>query len=153
MYTETIIVRHRKERKQKCSVQPLTKKDGFQFVSFPNETAENISSYMRLSTEGPLLSKSDSNKGLLILDCNWRYIPDMEEIYGDVTARSLPYFKTAYPRCSKDNTDPDEGLATIEAIYIAYCILGYGTKGLLDDYYFGNEFLKINRERFMDLKE
>jgi pre-rRNA-processing protein TSR3 len=153
MYPETIIVRHKKERIQKCSVQPLTKKSGFKFISFPNERAENLSQpYVRLATDGENLSKEDAESGLLILDCNWRYIPDMEKDYNDVPSRTLPLFQTAYPRVAKDNTDPDQGLATIEAIYIAYCILGRDTDGLFEDYYFGDMFLKQNREKLNALR-
>lgn len=152
MFPETVIVRHKKERIQKCSVQPLTEKSGFNFISYPGEKAKGLESdYIRLSTDAKMLSKGDADKGLLILDCNWRYVKDMEKDYLDVPERGLPLFETAYPRCAKDNTDPDFGLATIEAIYIAYKILGRSTEGLFDNYYFKDMFLELNKDKLLKL--
>jgi ribosome biogenesis protein Tsr3 len=41
-------------------------------------------------------------------------------------------------------TDPDNGLASVEALYLAYHILGRPTDGLLDQYHWGEEFLRLN---------
>ena len=38
------------------------------------------------------------------------------------------------------------GLATIEAIYAAYRLLGRDTTGLLDHYRWGSEFIELNRQ-------
>jgi pre-rRNA-processing protein TSR3 len=40
--------------------------------------------------------------------------------------------------------DPAAGLATVEALYIAYHILGRPTEGLLDEYRWAEEFLRAN---------
>jgi len=45
---------------------------------------------------------------------------------------------------SKPGTDPDNGLATIEAVFLAYRILGRPTDGLLDQYRWAEEFLRLN---------
>ena len=52
--------------------------------------------------------------------------------------------KTAYPREQGDCVDPEPGLASIEALFIAYRLLGYSTEGLLDYYYWKEKFIKIN---------
>ena len=61
-----------------------------------------------------------------------------------VPTRSLQGYRTAYPRVSKLGTDPDNGLASVEALYLAYHILGRPTEGLLDHYRWGEEFLRLN---------
>ena len=68
----------------------------------------------------------------------------MERDFRDVPPRSLHGYRTAYPRRSKRNTDPDEGLASVEALFLAYHILGRPTHGLLDHYRWAEEFLRIN---------
>ena len=54
-------------------------------------------------------------------------------------------FSHAYPRVSKLGTDPDNGLATVEALFLAYHILGRSTAGLLAHYHWADEFLNLNR--------
>ena len=69
----------------------------------------------------------------------------MERLVATVPLRSLPPLVTAYPRSSKVSDNPDGGLATVEAIYAAYRLLGRDTTGLLDQYHWGQEFLDLNR--------
>jgi pre-rRNA-processing protein TSR3 len=52
--------------------------------------------------------------------------------------------KTAYPRKSEIYEDPEGGLATIEALYAALQILRRPTTGLLDSYYWRQQFLQLN---------
>ena len=60
--------------------------------------------------------------------------------------RSLPSnIVTAYPRKQDDCSDPDRGLASVEALYAAYYMMGYSTAGILDDYYWGKAFLEKNK--------
>jgi pre-rRNA-processing protein TSR3 len=60
--------------------------------------------------------------------------------------RSLPpHFQTAYPRRQNDCPDPSRGLASVEALYLAYSLLGRTTEGLLNHFYWKEEFLKKNR--------
>ena len=72
----------------------------------------------------------------------------MNRDFGFVPARSLSGIVTAYPRRSKLGSDPDDGLASIEALYAAYRITGRSTTGLLDSYRWADEFLQLNKERF-----
>jgi len=61
------------------------------------------------------------------------------------TTRSLPIdLKTAYPRRQEDCQDPERGLASVEALFAAYTILGRDTTGLLDFYYWKEDFLLKN---------
>lgn len=143
----TIIVVHPKERKSKCSVQPLRSREDFIFWKFPRKEPEKLTSYVRLGMGGPVISPDDADRGLLVLDGTWRLAEKMEADYQELPVRSLPDWETAYPRVSKQFDDPSAGLATIEAIFIAYHLMGFETTGLLDDYHWADEFLKRNRDR------
>jgi len=81
---------------------------------------------------------------LLILDSTWRLLPDLEKtITGEPIYRSLPsWVRTAYPRKSKVSEDPQQGLASIEALYLAKKLLGEDDPTLLDCYRWKAEFLK-----------
>ena len=70
------------------------------------------------------LSVADRDCGILLLDGSWRSSDKMVTHFQAVAPRSLHGWKTAYPRVSKLGTDPDNGLASIEALYIAYHLLG-----------------------------
>jgi pre-rRNA-processing protein TSR3 len=81
---------------------------------------------------------------VLLLDGSWRWADAMTRAFVNVPPRSLNGWKTAYPRVSKQGTDPDNGLASVEALFLACHILGRPTAGLLDHYRWGAEFLRVN---------
>lgn len=143
----TIIVVHPRERRSKCSVEPLRGRDGFVFWQFPERGPEPLTGYVRLGIGGPELSSNDASCGLLVLDGTWRLAARMQSQFDELPIRSLPVWQTAYPRVSKNYPDPSAGLATIEAIYAAYHALGRDTTGLLDHYHWRTEFLERNRDR------
>ena len=143
----TIIVVHPTERRQKCSVEPLRGRDGFVFWKFPRPGPEPLEGYVRLGLGGPLLTREDAPRGLLVLDGTWRRVAAMAAMFAHVPVRSLPPWQTAYPRVSKLYEDPAEGLATIEALFAAYHVLGRDTTGLLESYHWAAEFLRRNAER------
>jgi pre-rRNA-processing protein TSR3 len=143
-YPITIIVRHPKENAKKCSVLPLKGRADIQFLSYPVKESPSLEGYLRLAADGAALSIADASCGLLLLDGSWRAADKMVGHFLDVPPRSLGGWKTAYPRASKLGTDPDNGLASIEALYIAYHVLGRSTKGLLDRYRWAEQFLEIN---------
>lgn len=147
----TIIVVHPRERRAKCTVQPLRRHSGFQFYKHPRVPSE-LPGYVRLGFGGPQLSPADSESGLLVLDGTWRWVEPIERLAASVPIRSLPPLVTAYPRSSKVSTDPEGGLATIEAIYAAYRLLGRDTTSLLDHYHWGQEFVEKNVSFWPDLK-
>ena len=140
----TVIVVHPRERRSKCTVEPLRGRDEFVFCTFPSTAPVELGKYVRLGLGGRLLSAADSELGLLLLDGTWRLAARMEPFYSHVEVRSLPPTQTAYPRKSVVYPDPNEGLATIEALYAALRILGRSTSKLLDQYHWKDEFLKLN---------
>lgn len=143
-YPPTIIVRHPKENPKKCSVMPLKGRGDVVFLNYPAKMLPSLDGYVRLAADGPELSPADAACGVLLLDGSWRWAEAMEKSFEHVPPRALHGWKTAYPRVSKLGTDPDNGLASIEALYLAHHILGRPTTGLLDDYRWAEEFLRAN---------
>ena len=141
----TVIVFHPRERRAKCTVRPLRGRVDFGFCNFPRMPYD-LAGYVRLGLGGPPLGTDDQNRGLLVLDGSWRHVEPMQRAHESIPIRSLPPLTTAYPRTSKVHTDPDGGLATIEAIYAAYRLLGRDTTGLLDHYHWAEQFITINRD-------
>ncbi len=142
----TVIVRHHRENRKKCSVWPLRGRADLLFLPYPVASRPALEGYVRLAADGPPLSPADAEAGLLLLDGSWRWAGAMTRDFIDVPPRSLHGFQTAYPRVSKQGTDPDNGLASVEALYLAYRILGRDPHGLLDHYHWREEFLQLNRE-------
>src|SRR6185437_16837046 len=111
----TVIVRHPKENPRKCSVLPLRGRPVLVFLTYPVRQRPPLDGYIRLAADGPPLSEADAGSGLLVLDGSWRWAGAMTRDFLDVPPRSLSGYWTAYPRVSKLGTDPDNGLATVEA--------------------------------------
>jgi pre-rRNA-processing protein TSR3 len=143
-FPPTIIVVHPREKRSKCTVEFLRGRDGFVFWTFPDRGREPLAGYVRLAMEGPVLSREDAERGLLVLDGTWRLAFRMDKFFRELPPRSLPPIQTAYPRLSRITPDPAGGLATIEAIYAAYRRLGRPVDGLLDQYHWAAEFLARN---------
>jgi len=146
----TVIVRHARENPRKCTIYPLRGRPDMLFCGYPVRQRPPLEGYIRLAADGPELSAADATSGLLLLDGSWRWAGAMTRDFADVTPRSLHGYRTAYPRVSKLGTDPDNGLATIEALYIAYRILGRPTEGLLGHYRWAEEFLRVNGFTIME---
>jgi pre-rRNA-processing protein TSR3 len=143
-YPTTIIVRHPRENPRKCSVLPLKGRPDVQIIAYGTADLPSFEGYIRLAADGPELSAADRDQGILLLDGSWRAASKMIARFQDVPPRALHGWKSAYPRVSKLGTDPDNGLASIEALYIAYRILGRPTQELLDHYYWAESFLALN---------
>jgi pre-rRNA-processing protein TSR3 len=160
-FPPTVIVRDRRENPKKCTILPLRGRSDLIFLSYPvnlpSLSEESVihssnseiaisdwSGYVRLAPEGPELSTADAHAGLLLLDGSWRRAEAMTRSFQHVAPRSLRSYRTAYPRVSKKGTDPATGLATVEALFLAYRILGRSTSGLLDHYRWAEEFLRLN---------
>ena len=146
----TIIVVHAKERRRKCTVQPLRGQPGFVFWRHPRRGTESLNGYVRLGLGGPPLSRQDAESGLLILDGTWRWASGMEAEFQALPVRGLAPWVSAYPRTSKVFDDPTGGLATIEALFAAYAQLGRSTEGLLDSYHWKNRYLELNEARLLE---
>jgi pre-rRNA-processing protein TSR3 len=144
-FPPTIIVRHSRENPRKCSIMPLRGHPGIMILNYPVKKMPALSSYVRLAAQGPELTSADQGAGLLLLDGSWRWAAAMTRGFEHVPPRSLTGFRTAYPRVSKLGTDPDNGLASVEALFVAYHLLARPTEGLLDHYRWREEFLRLNR--------
>lgn len=151
IFFPTIVLRHRKENLKKCSLSGLEERSDFAFLTYPLDldSFPNLSSYVVLDLSGAELTKEDGNHGLFLIDATWRYakkIRDNIALPSKALLRSIPSsFRTAYPRKQEDCSDQERGLASIEAVYIAYRIMGKDVKGLLEGYYWKEKFLEKNR--------
>ena len=145
LFPPTVVIRHPHEKPEKCSIWPLRHRADFLFLIHPVKVRPALEGYIRLAADGPELSGRDAELGLLLLDSRWRRLGPMSRQILDVPARSLHGYRTAYPRRSKVFDDPENGLASVEALFVAYQILGRPTDGLLEHYRWADEFLRINR--------
>ena len=143
-YPPTVVVRHPNEKAAKCSIWPLRDRADFVFLIHPVTERPALEGYVRLAADGPELSAADAACGLLLLDSSWRWLVPMSRKFLDVPPRSLHGYQTAYPRRSKLFEDPVNGLASVEALVLAYHILGRPIAGLLDHYRWADEFLRVN---------
>lgn len=143
---KTYVLRHRRENLKKCSLRGLEQRPDFQFFTYPTASLTDLSNHILLALDGPPLTIADKDKGLFLLDATWRHAEKMRSFvdkHHKMEVRSIPQgFKTAYPRRQDDCPNPDEGLASIEALYIAYKILNWNTEGLLDHYHWKEAFLQ-----------
>jgi pre-rRNA-processing protein TSR3 len=141
-FPPTIILRHNRENLKKCSLRGLEGRDDMVFLSYPEAVLPDLKNYSVLTLDAPPLSQEDAALGLFLIDGTWAHAKKMAKILpSDVKFRSLPpHFKTAYPRRQLD----DRGLASIEALYIAYHLLERKTGGLLDGYYWKESFISTN---------
>jgi len=137
------ILRHPRERKSKCSLQPLLGRPDLRFETASLRQSVDASGYLLLSIAAPVLSEADDHLPLLILDSTWRLLPQLEQlITGNPVYRSLPpEVQTAYPRTSKLSPDPARGLASIEALFVARRLQKRPVNGLLDHYFWRSPFL------------
>ena len=149
LFPPTIIIRHRRENLKKCSLRGLESRADFQFYTYPKDVLPDLTGYVMLDLDAPPLTKDDAGRGLFLVDATWRYAEKMVEQLGPfpkVVRRSIPStIRTAYPRRQEDCPDPERGLASVEALYVAYSLLGRDADGLLDGYYWKKDFLYENR--------
>lgn len=146
-----IIIRHQKENRKKCTLTPLEHDNRFTFIKYPFHTSlPKLDSYIVLTVNAPLLTQEDRGYPLVLIDGTWRYAEKMlAQLPTGSLYRSLPKeWKTAYPR----RQEVDEGLASIEALFAAFTILGLNTDQLLDKYYWAKPFLEKNRTLILDCR-
>jgi len=144
---DVLILRDARESAAKCSLTPLRGLDGIRFQSWHPEQRYAVGKRVLLHPDGELLTPADAGADLLLLDCAWRRLPRMRaSLDGELALRRLPLLRTAYPRRSKLFEDPDQGLASVEALYAALSILGHPRRELLDGYRWRARFLAANPE-------
>lgn len=135
--------RHYKERRSKCSLEPLVGRAELDFGSWrPGRVIDGAGTVL-LEVGAPPLGGEDAGLPLLLLDSTWRLLPGMRaSVTGAPRCRSLPAdLVTAYPRRSKLAPDPETGLASVEALYAALRILGHRDDSLLESYRWRDAFL------------
>lgn len=152
-FPPTAILRHRRENLKKCSLRGLEPREDMTFLTYPKHNLPLLDGFIMLSMDGPLISDADCSRGLFVLDATWRYAAVMgrfvEKFGFDILPRSLPStLRTAYPRRQDDCADPERGLASVEALFAAYFLMGRDTTGLLDHYHWRDEFLLLNEKTF-----
>ena len=149
VFPPTIILRHRKENLKKCSLRGIETREDCKFFTYPRDNLPDLSSYVLLTLDAPCLSIEDAGYGLFLIDATWRYaqtiFKSLPKPHRFISRSLPPYFQTAYPRKQDDCSDPGRGLASIEALFIAYHLLGRDTAGILDSYYWRNSFIKNNQ--------
>lgn len=148
-FPPTVIIRHRLENLKKCSLRGLEPRKDFIFLTYPYAALPPLENYVILAVDAPPLTQEDRSFGLLVLDATWRYAEKMVKPFradSSFVYRSLPFhYRTAYPRTQTDCPDPERGLASIEAIYLSYLLMGRSVEGLLDHYYWKEKFLELNK--------
>lgn len=150
-FPPTYILRHRRENLKKCSLRGLESREDCRFFSYPSTaTLPDLTGYLLLAVGAPELTCADANRGIFLVDATWRYASKMlAYVDGRSTMerRSIPRgFRTAYPRRQDDCPNPEEGLASVEALYVAYVVLGRDPGNMLDGYHWKEQFLELNRE-------
>lgn len=140
----TTVIRHHKERIAKCSLRPLHGRPELRFLRERPGFTFDATGYLLLAVDAPPLTPADAGRPLLLLDSTWRWLPRLRAcVVGAPIPRSIPPgVSTAYPRTSKCFDDPAQGLASIEALYLARALLGDKDPSLLDGYYWRDDFLR-----------
>ncbi|MDX2109267.1 MAG: hypothetical protein SFY80_03395 [Verrucomicrobiota bacterium] len=139
-----VIVRHHKENRAKCSIQPVRNDPRLTVLSWRSGIQFDATGMTLLAVDAPPLTAADAHRPLLLLDCNWHRIESMlRDRVGEPVCRSLPTnVQTAYPRQSKTpGNDPECGLATIEALVAALWLQGVDARDLLAHYHWREAFL------------
>lgn len=138
-----VIIRHARERKSKCSLEPLRGRPGITFINARNGLSFDATGFLLLCLDAPVVTEADAALPILLLDSTWRLLPQLEAcLHGAPLRRSLPAtFRTAYPRVSKISRDPARGLASVEALYAARFLQGRPVDGILDHYHWRDAFL------------
>ena len=144
------ILMDKRENPRKCTIHPIKDRPDFSVRYFSkNRPIAAFAADCLLHVDGEDLATMDKRglASLALIDCTWRKVaPTLQRV-----ERPLPRlvripegFVTAYARRNKEGKDPEAGLATIEALFIAAAFLGFWDETLLEKYYFGPDFLKLN---------
>jgi pre-rRNA-processing protein TSR3 len=144
-----LILRHPRERRSKCSLEPLRGRPDLHFRTFRPGLQVPADGFLLLEVGAPVLTPADAGLPLLLLDSTWRLLPKLQQaLTGKPRRRSLPpEVQTAYPRQSKLSPDPAAGLASVEALFLARRLQSRSTSGLLKAYPWRDAFLRQFRDR------
>ena len=144
---DILILHDPREPAKKCSLTPLRGMAGVRFVPAGGGTRVDAGRRVWLHPDGEELVPADRGLGLLLIDCTWRRLATLSRrIDGEPLRRRLPKLVTAYPRRSKLVPDPEDGLASVEALYAAIALLDVPRPELLAHYRWAAGFLAANPE-------
>ena len=140
----TTVIRHPKEKIRKCSLRFLHERPEMTFLRGNPGFVFDATGFTLVAVDAEPLSTKDNERPLLLLDSTWRWLPQLLAcVSGEPIHRSIPgNVRTAYPRISKVFEDPEAGLASIEALYLARKLLGDDDPSLLDGYHWKDQFLQ-----------
>ena len=142
-----LILRDPRESAAKCSLTPLRGLPDIEFKSYRFDRRHTVGRRLFLTPDGEPFGEADRGLDLFLIDCAWRRVPKLlATVDGDLLPRRLPELRSAYPRKSKLFEDPGSGLASIEALYAAVCLLDGPRSDLLRDYRWREAFLEANPE-------
>lgn len=147
----------RTESPNKCSILPLAYRTDFRILRFDRRyPIPALTGRVLLHPDGRVLravpSAGDEAFVLSAIDCNWKRLG---RVLAKVAAPLPPLvripdgFRTAYRRRNKSDLDPERGLATIEAVFLAAAFLGTWDETLLKEYAEGPAFLAANAAAFV----
>lgn len=139
----TTVIRHRRERIAKCSLRHLHGRPDLTFLKAGPGFSFDGTGFTLLAVGAPVLTPADRGRPLLLLDSSWRWLEQLRAcVTGDPACRSIPKdVATAYPRKSRLFPDPEGGLASVEALYVARRILGDDDPSLLEGYHWRERFV------------
>ena len=146
------------ETANKCTIIPLRARPDFRFFPvFGQGALGPLDAPILLHPDGRCLSdipRALPVSALASVDCVWRRLPKilprLRWVSAPAALAKVPDgFVTAYPRRGMPSADPEGGLATIEALFIAAALLGNWDVSLLSRYYFGRAFVERNAKRFL----
>src|SRR3990167_7343208 len=148
------VLMDRRENKKQCTVYPLRNRPDFSLRYFDSgkEALPAFSSDILLHVDGDPFDSFCSGTAeahkIATIDCTWkRLAPVLNRVSAPLPklVKIPDVFVTAYPRRSKNpGQDPEGGLATIEALFIASAFLGEWDETLLGEFHFKNQFLELN---------
>jgi pre-rRNA-processing protein TSR3 len=140
-----------RENPRKCTIHPLRGRADFKIRYFKrNAPIAPFSAEVLLHMDGDNLAdlpKGAKIHSLAVIDCTWKKVaPALSRVQQPLPrlVRIPDGFLTAYPRRNLEGKDPDGGLATIEALFIAAAFCGNWDETLLEHYHFGKDFIRIN---------
>lgn len=144
---QIVVIRHPRENLKKCSLRGLESRENFAFFKAKDGFLFDATGYILLQNNAPEISEKDKGLPILLLDSTWALLPKVRnKICGTPILRGLPSsIKTAYPRVSKSGNDPQNGLATVEALFAALSLSGQRDESLLQNYVFKDTFLQLNK--------
>ncbi|MBI3271593.1 MAG: hypothetical protein HYZ53_21560 [Planctomycetes bacterium] len=151
-----------RERPRKCTVAPLAVRPDVRLRRYhPDDPILVQAGHLLHPLGAPLDEFAATPAGrtlttLALLDTTWRRVPGVLTRLRVATPPlllSIPKgFVSVYPRRNPDGLDPEDGLASVEAIFVAAACLGVDDETWLDRYHWKEEFLRTNRERLAALR-